>query len=71
MGDLDVRRKYHINILGVRTDGKSPAYSRYANGVPSEHTKKTMNMDVRFDTMLHHGDTLLVLGMPAHIQKLL
>ena len=22
VGDLDVRRKYHINILGVRTDGK-------------------------------------------------
>ena len=30
-----------------------------------------MNMDVRFDTTLHQGDTLLVLGMPEHIQKLL
>lgn len=70
IGDLDVRRKFHLNILGVRTQGSTGSFSRYGNGVPAERLSE-LNMDVRFDTVLNHGDTLLVLGMPEHVQKVL
>ena len=69
--DLDVRRKFHINILGIRSPGQSETFSRYGNGVPNERPKNSMNMDVRFDTVLNKGETLLVLGLPEHIQKVL
>jgi trk system potassium uptake protein TrkA len=69
--DLDVRRKFHINILGIRSPGQNETFSRYGNGVPNERPKNSMNMDVRFDTVLHQGETLLVLGLPEHIQKVL
>ncbi len=50
IGEIDIRRKYKINILGVK------------NG--------TMNMDISNDTLLHRGQTMLVLGKTQVIQKL-
>ena len=50
IGEIDIRRKYKINILGVK------------NG--------TMNMDISNDTLLHRGETMLVLGKTQVIQKL-
>ncbi len=70
IGDLDVRRKFHINILGIRSAGSDSGYSRYGNGIPMQNQNNSMNMDVRFDTVLHQGETLLVLGLPEHIQKI-
>ena len=58
IGDLNVRRKYHINILGVRGE---------AHG--SERPE--MKMDVHSDTVFHQGQTILVLGKAEEIQKLL
>lgn len=56
IGELDVRRKYHVNILGLRN---------------APHGHSELNMDVRFDTMLHRTQTMLVLGKTEHIQKIL
>ena len=77
IGDLNVRRKYHINILGLRekapTEGTSPmAASPF--GHPIEGTGPTqgkLNMDVRFDTVLQRSQSMLVLGKSENIQKIL
>lgn len=50
IGELDVRRKYKVNILGVR------------------HEK--LNMDINVETVLHEGDTVLVLGSNEDLKKL-
>ena len=85
IGELNVRRKYHLNVLGVRSrrSGKNNAVgvsgSRAENtifpGVPGFNRinteEKEMNMDIRFDTVLHRGQTMLVLGKTEHIQKIL
>ncbi len=51
IGELDVRKRYNINILGVKSDNR-------------------MNMDVNFDTVLLKGQTMLVLGKLANIQRI-
>ena len=72
IGDLDVRKKYHLNILGVRTSGQgSPGSARYGARGSAGKSSNEMNMDVRFDTMLQRGQTLLVLGKPEHIQRII
>jgi trk system potassium uptake protein TrkA len=68
--ELDVRRKYHINILGVR----DPVSHRILSSSDKNEAKAKlpeMNMDIRFDTVLHEGQTMLVLGKTEHIQKIL
>ncbi len=50
IGELEVRQKYGINILGVK------------NG--------RMDMNISFDTVLHFGQSMLVLGKTQSIQKL-
>lgn len=47
---LDIRRKYGINVLGIRENGK-------------------LNMNITPDTMLGHGNTLLVLGHEKAVHK--
>ena len=72
VGDLDVRRKFHINILGIRSEsGNNASYNRFNNSPHKKFQTHEMNMDVRSDTILHHGETLLVLGKHEHIQKFL
>lgn len=51
IGDLDVRRKYHLNILGIRDE--------------------EMHMDITSDTVLHLGESMLVLGRSADIEKMM
>lgn len=53
IGDLNVRRKYHVNILGLRNEQGRP------------------DMDIRSDTTLQQGQTMLVLGKTEHVQKIL
>lgn len=72
VGDLDVRRKFHINILGIRSEsGNNASYNRFNNSPHKKFQTHEVNMDVRSDTILHHGETLLVLGKHEHIQKFL
>jgi trk system potassium uptake protein TrkA len=71
IGDLDVRKKYHINILGIRPESGSYSYTRQKKGILKGARPHEMNMDVRFDTVLHRGETLLVLGKHEHIQRIL
>ena len=49
IGEIDVRKKHKLNILGIR------------NG--------DLNMDINVDTVLHQGETLLVLGKTEDIRK--
>lgn len=65
--ELDVRRKYQINILGVRDPGRS-ASSGTAAG---KQALPEINMDIRYNTVLHSGQTMMVLGKSEHIQKIL
>lgn len=53
IGDLNVRKKYHVNILGLRNEQGRP------------------DMDIRSDTTLQQGQTMLVLGKTEHVQKIL
>jgi len=53
IGDLNVRSKYHVNILGLRNEQGRP------------------DMDIRSDTTLQQGQTMLVLGKTEHVQKIL
>jgi len=48
--EIDVRKRYGINILGIR-NGK-------------------MNMNPAHDTILHRGETMLVLGKDDQLNKL-
>ena len=67
--ELDVRRKYHINILGVR----DPCSSRVIipNGSGNKPALPEINMDIRYNAVLHSGQTMMVLGKSEHIQKIL
>lgn len=67
--ELDVRRKYHINILGVRDPYSSRLISPNNAGVNQKMPE--INMDIRFDTVLHSGQTMMVLGKSEYIQKIL
>ena len=58
IGELNVRRKYHLNILGVR---------QKIEGVK----KPAMDMDIHFGTVLQKGQTMLVLGKVENIRKFL
>ena len=58
VGKLNVRRKYHLNILGVREASRS-------------RDKSEMNMDIHSDTVLQKGQTLLVLGKKEDVRKIL
>lgn len=49
IGELNVRKKYHLNVLGVRDSSR---------GID----KPEMNMDIHSDTLLKEGQTMLVLG---------
>ncbi|MDO5132546.1 MAG: TrkA family potassium uptake protein [Eubacteriales bacterium] len=85
IGELDVRRKYHLNVLGVRTPRSGKSKSSGASGFGAEKPifpgvlgfnrgnseDSEMNMDVRYDTVLRSGQTMLVLGKNEHIQKIL
>ncbi len=66
--ELDVRRKYHINILGVRDP-----YSRKipSNSAAENQALPEINMDIQYNTVLHSGQTMMVLGKSEHIQKIL
>ena len=70
IGELDVRRKYHINILGVRDP-----FTHKVLPPGSDHSKESpppeMNMDIGFETMLHRGQTMLVLGKTEAVHKIL
>ena len=70
IGELDVRRKYHINILGVRDP-----FTRRVLPPGSDHSKASpppeMNMDIGFETMLHRGQTMLVLGKTEAVHRIL
>ncbi len=67
--ELDVRRKYHINILGVRDPyGSKLIPSGSAGG---DQALPEINMDVRYNTVLHSGQTMMVLGKSEYIQKML
>ena len=48
--EIDVRKKYGINILGIRNE--------------------KMNMNPAYDTTLHKGETMLVLGKNEQLHKL-
>lgn len=66
--ELDVRRKYHINILGVRDP--------FSRGIPSDTAASRqalpeINMDIRHNTVLHSGQTMMVLGKTPDVQKIL
>ena len=50
IGDLDVRRRFNINILAVKHEG-------------------VLDLDMRPDTRLPAGDTMLVIGSMKAIQK--
>ena len=67
--ELDVRRKFHINILGVR----DPYSSRLIppNNAGANQKMPEINMDIRYDTVLHSGQTMMVLGKTEYIQKML
>ena len=67
--ELDVRRKYHINILGVRNPYGSKVIS--SGKSDDEHPLPEINMDVRYNTVLHSGQTMMVLGKSEDIQKIL
>lgn len=67
--ELDVRRKYHINILGVRNPYGGKVLS--AGKSDDEHPLPEINMDVRYNTVLHSGQTMMVLGKSEDIQKIL
>lgn len=95
--ELDVRRRYHLNILGIRTPTSRNPSSRGSGAeardreasqparfpgigsvfrgadfqAPTEPPKGAMNMDVRPDTVLNRGQTMLVLGRLDQIEKLL
>ena len=66
--ELDVRRKYHINILGVR-DPYNNLIS--PNNAAGNQKPPEIDMDVRYNTVLHSGQTMMVLGKSEHIQKIL
>ena len=51
VGELNIRKKYNINILGVKRGEK-------------------MDMSVTIDTVLQHGQSMLVLGKHDDIQKI-
>ena len=67
--ELDVRRKFHINILCVR----DPYSSRLIppNNAGANQKMPEINMDIRYDTVLHSGQTMMVLGKTEYIQKML
>ena len=67
--ELDVRRKYHINILGVRDPLSSRLVSPNAAG--EKQILPEIDMDIRYNTVLHSGQTMMVLGKSEHIQKIL
>ena len=67
--ELDVRRKYHINILGVRDPLSSGLVSPNAAG--EKQILPEIDMDIRYNTVLHSGQTMMVLGKSEHIQKIL
>ena len=82
--ELDVRRKYHINILGVRDPSDNVSSVRHpgtADRTESAYHTDTgagrtpplpeMNMDIRYDTVLHSGQTMLVLGKSEYIHRIL
>ena len=50
IADLDVRKKYSVNIMGVKKDGE-------------------LQLTITPDTVLHAGETLLVLGDYKTLQK--
>lgn len=50
VGALDIRKKYNLNLLAVREDGKN-------------------NMAINGDTVIHGGQTVLMLGTWKDIQK--
>lgn len=50
VGSLDIRKKYNLNLLAVREDGKN-------------------NMAINGDTVIHGGQTVLMLGTWKDIQK--
>ena len=50
IADLDVRKKYSVNIMGVKTGGE-------------------LQLTITPDTVLHPGETLLVLGDYKALQK--
>lgn len=81
IGDLDIRKKYHINILGIRSarTDKSPSSGSGSKGTERRSffssrepapADSQMNMDIRFDTVLRKGQTMLVLGKTDQIQKI-
>ena len=68
--ELDVRRKYHINILGVRDPGINKKGA--SAGFDSNGQKlPEINMDIRYNTVLHSRQTMMVLGKTEHIQRIL
>lgn len=50
IGELDVRRKYHVNLLAVKREG-------------------TLDVEIASTTVLHAGDTVLVLGKESEVLK--
>lgn len=48
--EVDIRKKYGINILGIRENGN-------------------LNMNIGPDTLLHEGESVLVLGREKAVQK--
>ena len=67
--ELDVRRKYHINILGVRDPCSTRVISPNADG--TSQALPEIDMDIRNNTVLHSGQTMMVLGKSEYIQKIL
>ena len=67
--ELDVRRKFHINILGVRDPCSTRVISPNADG--TSQALPEIDMDIRNNTVLHSGQTMMVLGKSEYIQKIL
>ena len=67
--ELDVRRKFHVNILGVRDCSGSKEISTDSSG--RKKPLPAINMDIRNDTVLHSGQTMMVLTKPEYLHRII
>ena len=67
--ELDVRRKFHVNILGVRDCSGSKEISAGSSG--RKKPLPAINMDIRNDTVLQSGQTMMVLTKPEYLHRII
>ena len=67
--ELDVRRKFHVNILGVRDCSGSKEISTDSSG--RKKPLPAINMDIRNDTVLQSGQTMMVLTKPEYLHRII